>query len=90
ALKGPRNWDPTDPDWPGYQTPSQPEPVEPPTTVTEPLPQETESSLTAPEVTPVTETSPTTEESSHVTTTLPPDSDPDLSTEDPPEPEAGD
>ena len=87
ALKGPRNWDPTDPDWPGYQTPSQPVPVEPPTTVTEPP--ETETSLTAPEATTVAETSPTTEENPEVTTTLPPDSNPDPGPEEPPEPEAG-
>lgn len=87
ALKGPRNWDPTDPDWPGYQTPSQPVPVEPPTTVTEPP--QTETSLTAPEATTVAETSPTTEENPEVTTTLPPDSNPDPGPEEPPEPEAG-
>lgn len=30
ALKGPRNWDPTDPDWQGYKTPSLPDPAPPP------------------------------------------------------------
>ena len=88
ALKGPRTWEPTEPASPGNQPPRPPEPVEPPTPVTSPP--ETDTSLTAEELTTPTETSPTTEENPQVTTTLPPDSNPDLDPDNPPDQGAGD
>lgn len=91
ALKGPRNWDPTDPDWQGYKTPSLPDPAPPPgptgeaseiaTTATATI---TESTLTQTSSLPATSLM-TPEETSGTTTTLPVEDVPDPEPVDPPQ-----
>ncbi len=96
ALKGPRNWDPTDPDWQGYKTPSLPDPAPPPsptgeatetaTTETETVGTGTITESTLTQTSPPPETSETTaEETPSVTTTLPVEEVPGPEPVDPPQ-----
>lgn len=87
ALKGPRNWDPTDPDWKGYKTPSLPDPAPPPTTGVSNLTEETTLETTTWTTVTATETakptaSPTQTDASTAATTVTP-SDPPSTTEGP-------
>ena len=76
ALKGPRNWDPTDPNWPGYQPQTEA------TTTTTPA-ATTEATTADPTTITTTSTTPTTESATTSSTTTTPAATTEATTADP-------